>query len=212
MLIKNGSRKYLNSFERRAFINYSETLSDKDAIFCRILCETGCRISEALNLTFSQIDLQNKSIRFETLKKRKVGVYRSVPISDSFIRKITRFCRTDGWPNGDNIKIWNMSRMTAYRLVVRVMNESGIYGRHAMPRGLRHGFAVAALEAGVPITLVQRWLGHANLKATAIYTEVVGVEERAIASRMWRRRRGPPASAQSAYSLQNSSACKMAPH
>jgi len=78
--------------------------------------------------------------------------------------------------------------MTAYRCIRQVMDSAGIHGIQACPRGLRHGFAVGALNAGVPITLVQRWLGHADLKTTAIYTHVLGAEERAIASRMWTRR------------------------
>ncbi|MEA3152395.1 MAG: integrase/recombinase XerD, partial [Gammaproteobacteria bacterium] len=28
---------------------------------------------------------------------------------------------------------------------------------------LRHGFGVAAVTAGVPLNLVQKWLGHAQL-------------------------------------------------
>jgi integrase len=45
---------------------------------------------------------------------------------------------------------------------------------------LRHGFGVAAVQADV-----QRWLGHANLATTAIYVDAVGIEERALAARMW---------------------------
>ena len=50
---------------------------------------------------------------------------------------------------------------------------------------LRHGFGVAAVTAGVPLNLVQKWLGHAQLSTTAIYADAVGEEEHAIAVRMW---------------------------
>jgi len=53
-------------------------------------------------------------------------------------------------------------------------------------KGLRHGFGVAAVQAYIPLNLVQRWLGHAQLSTTAIYAEAVGQEEQAIAARMWR--------------------------
>ncbi len=49
---------------------------------------------------------------------------------------------------------------------------------------LRHGFGVA-VSAGIPLNLVQRWLGHAPLTATAIYADAVGAEEKDIARRMW---------------------------
>jgi hypothetical protein len=44
---------------------------------------------------------------------------------------------------------------------------------------------VAAVTAGVPLNLVQKWLGHAQLSTTAIYADAVGEEEHAIAARMW---------------------------
>jgi site-specific recombinase XerD len=47
----------------------------------------------------------------------------------------------------------------------------------------RHGFGVSAVQAGIPVTLLQRWLGHARLETTAIYANVSGPEEREIAGR-----------------------------
>jgi len=47
------------------------------------------------------------------------------------------------------------------------------------------GFGVAAIQAGIPLNLLQRWLGHAQLTTTAIYANAVGPEERNIAARMW---------------------------
>jgi site-specific recombinase XerD len=38
----------------------------------------------------------------------------------------------------------------------------------------------------VPLTLTQRWLGHARISTTAIYTELCGPEELAFASQFWR--------------------------
>lgn len=75
--------------------------------------------------------------------------------------------------------------MTAYRRIREVMEAAGISGPHASPKGLRHSFGVHAIQSGVPLNLVQRWLGHADMKTTAIYTSVVGPEEREIAARMW---------------------------
>ena len=40
---------------------------------------------------------------------------------------------------------------------------------------------VACIEKGIPLNLVQRWLGHARLTTTAIYADAVGEEERHIA-------------------------------
>jgi integrase len=58
-------------------------------------------------------------------------------------------------------------------------------GPHATPKGLRHAFGLHAIRSGVPLNLVQRWLGHASMNTTAIYLDAIGHEEREIASRMW---------------------------
>ncbi|NOT70880.1 MAG: tyrosine-type recombinase/integrase [Hyphomicrobium sp.] len=62
-----------------------------------------------------------------------------------------------------------------------VLAHAGISGRGACLRGLRHSFGVGTLQAGVPITLLQRWLRHARLSTTEIYTKVIGPEEIAFA-------------------------------
>jgi integrase/recombinase XerD len=41
------------------------------------------------------------------------------------------------------------------------------------------------MQASIPLNLVQRWMGHAQLSTTAIYAEAMGKEERDIAARMW---------------------------
>jgi integrase/recombinase XerD len=76
--------------------------------------------------------------------------------------------------------------MIGWRRVREVMTQAGIRGPHGSPKGLRHGFGVAAVTAGVPLNLVQKWLGHAQLSTTAIYADAVGAEEHATAARMWR--------------------------
>jgi integrase len=65
------------------------------------------------------------------------------------------------------------------------MGLAGITGAPATAKGLRHAAAVAALLAAVPLHLVQRWLGHVSPETTQIYLDVVGLEERQFAARMW---------------------------
>jgi site-specific recombinase XerD len=65
------------------------------------------------------------------------------------------------------------------------MALAGISGVKATPKGLRHSFAVAALQGGVQINLVKKWLGHARLSTTEIYADAVGEEEQSIATRLW---------------------------
>jgi integrase/recombinase XerD len=158
--------------------------------FCNVLCYTGCRISEALALTAKSIDLSAKVIVIESLKKRKLGVHRQVPVPaellDSIndvhgIREIQKKGRA-----GLNERLWPWTRMTAWRKMSALMKAAGIGdGPHASPKGLRHGFGVNAVSRGISLNMVQKWLGHSALTTTAIYANAVGEEEQEIASRMW---------------------------
>ena len=65
------------------------------------------------------------------------------------------------------------------------MQEAGITGKKACPKGLRHAFGVAAVEHDIPITEIQKLLGHTFLKNTAIYTAVKDMEKRNLVSRLW---------------------------
>jgi integrase len=147
------------------------------------LFHTGCRISEGLNVTGDRIDLGNKAIIFETLKRRKRGHFRSIPIPDSLV-ELLRQTTSQTDPSG---RIWKFSRATAYRLVKDCMLRAGVKGGMASPKGLRHGFGVACLAHKIPLSTLRKWLGHARLETTAIYLDVSGEEERNLARRLWKR-------------------------
>lgn len=42
-----------------------------------------------------------------------------------------------------------------------------------------------AIPIGVPLNLMQRWLGHASMTTTAVYLDTLGEEEREVVTRMW---------------------------
>jgi integrase/recombinase XerD len=76
--------------------------------------------------------------------------------------------------------------MTGWRAIHAIMQAAGLSGPHASPKGLRHGFGVAAVFAGIPLNLLQKWLGHAQLTtSTAIYANATSTEEKNIAQKMW---------------------------
>jgi integrase/recombinase XerD len=66
-----------------------------------------------------------------------------------------------------------------------VMDEAEIEGYHASPKGLQHGFGVAAVQGQHSAQPRAVLLGHAQLATTTIDAEAVGKEERDIAARMW---------------------------
>jgi integrase len=149
----------------------------------------GCRLSEALTLTIDRVDLAAGVLVFESLKKRRTGLYRSVPVPPALLETvdmvhgIRELTKHSGGGRGE--RLWPWSRMTGWRAVHAVMAAAGLEGVPASPKRLRHGFGVAAVTAGIPLNLVQKWLGHAQLSTTAVYANAVGAEEKDIARRMW---------------------------
>lgn len=65
------------------------------------------------------------------------------------------------------------------------MQKAGVGADLCKPKALRHAFAVEAGQKGVPLNIVQRWLGHARIETTAIYAGAIGDEERNLARRAW---------------------------
>ena len=185
-----GCRKYLNATERRHFLDRAEFASPLVRLFCLVLGRSGGRISEVLALTPATVDLELGVVNFRTLKRRKTGIVRQVPLPSGLLDELgqhfgIRACQRDAVRAHE--RLWPWSRTTAWRHVKEVMAAADIVGVHGTPKGLRHGFGVNAFQSNVPPHLVQRWLGHASLRTTVIYADVIGPDERAFAERMWRK-------------------------
>ena len=183
----NGQRKYLTSSERQVFLSAASQFDESTMTLCWVISSTGCRISEALSLTGNSVDRDAKMITIECLKKRKRGVYRSIPVPSGLIDMLCQVHHLEKHvgQGKEPVKLWPFSRVTAYRRIRKVMEAAQLSGLHAMPKGLRHSFGVAAIQSKVPLNLVQRWLGHADMRTTAVYASAMGPEERMIAQRMW---------------------------
>lgn len=184
-----GSRKYLNAAERRRFLAAVQRLPPRGRLFCLVLAWSGGRISEVLAVTPDSIDLDGGTIALVTLKRRRSGIVRLVPMPPAVMKDLARVFRLrvlQADPERSSRKLWPWSRVTGWRLVKRVMATARVSGTAAMPKGLRHTFGVGAFQADIPPHLVQRWLGHASIRTTAIYGDVVGAEEIRLAARMWR--------------------------
>ena len=159
----------------------------RSALFALTLAWTGARVSEVLALTPLSFQVERSLVAFVTLKRRRWSV-REVPIPPCLMQTLAAEFSLDAAQYDQascNQRIWPLSRVTAWRLIKRVMHNAHVSGRLACPRGLRHAFGVGTLQAGVPITLLQRWMGHARLSTTAIYAAVSGPEEFAMAKKFW---------------------------
>ena len=184
-----GRRLYVTAAERAAFLEAAAKAPRNVRSLCLVLHTTGCRVSEALALTPRRVDLSGRVIVFETLKKRRSGVYRAVPVPGDMLDTLDMvhgLREAQKRSQAFDVPLWPWTRTHAWRLIRGVMREAGIpEGPHASPKGLRHGYGIAAINAGVPLNMLRKWMGHASIETTAIYANAVGAEEQNIAARMW---------------------------
>lgn len=117
--------------------------------FALTLAYSGCRISEALELTLEHVDLSAKSLRLRTLKQRNQTTYRSVPLPDHHLdalELVHRIRKQQKTKNGGKAKLWSWGRIQATKHIWAVMQAAGIEGDRASPKGLRHGFGVGLAQ------------------------------------------------------------------
>jgi integrase/recombinase XerD len=185
---ENNEPKYLNSDELDRFIK-AAMQQDRHEVrtFCLVLAHTGCRVSEALALTVKNIDLTEHAIRFRTLKQRETVRFRVVPVPESTTDalNLVHDIRKEQRRRGKPAPLWMWHRSRAWSLIKGVMVQADIEGPQATAKGLRHGFAMRAMQRTRNPRLVQKWLGHRNIENTMIYMDAIGSEERAEAMRLW---------------------------
>lgn len=190
-----GSRLYLNADERASFLDAARQRPARDRTLCETLLYTGCRPSELIEITPARIDLSGNTVTIQSKKKRKDAsgrqkiVFRAVPVPPEYldtlntahgIRELQKSSRRMNKP------IWDLSRMQVWRVVKSVMIEAGIPDApQRTVKGLRHAYGINAVVKGIPLHMLQKWMGHADLKVTTIYADAIGQEEQDIAARMW---------------------------
>jgi len=183
----DGLRKYLTPAERVRFQGAIQNLESDRRLFCAVLLWSGGRVSEVLSLTPSKIDLDSGAVVFLTLKRRR-QIFRQVPLPIELLNELAERYDLENeqkHPVRRQSRLWPWSRTTSWRIIKSVMKAASVNSLAASPKGLRHTFGTSAFLAQVPPHLVQRWLGHASLRTTSIYGEVIGAEERSIANRIW---------------------------
>ena len=191
-----GNRLYLNAEERAAFLAAARRHGGRDRTLCETLHYTGCRPSELLEITPARVDLSGGTIAIRSLKKRRDAtgtariVHRSVPVPPDYLDTLDTahdLRKAQGSRKRANVPLWPIGRVRVWQIVKRIMIEAGIPDAPCRsPKGLRHGFGIHASVNGVPLNMLQKWMGHAQLSTTAIYADAIGKEEQDIAARMWR--------------------------
>ncbi len=160
--------------EVQAIMRTCRTIHNRTFLWTVYSC--GFRLSEALWLQVGDIDSQRMMIH---VHRGKGARDRYVPLPESTLTMLREF-----WCQHRNPRwifpAWGrdlqegatatrpMPRSTVQGALRRVVAELGLKKRISM-HTLRHSWATHALEAGVNLRLLQRYLGHRSLQTTSMY-------------------------------------------
>lgn len=135
------------------------------------LYSCGLRVSELTNLTYNDLNLENKIIRI----KGKGSKVRYVPLSDLAIKKLHRYEQVRPETKDKHIFIMpslkQVSRQYVYQSLQTIINENNIRSKYS-PHSFRHTYATHLLEGGADLRHVQELLGHSDIATTQIYVHL----------------------------------------
>jgi len=167
--------KYLTADEVQHILA-SVSNKARDHLLISMLWQTGARVSELLNVRVKDVDFYARTIQLHTLKRRTKIATRTLPLQDGLKGDIGAYIAMKGLKSND--MLFPIVRQTAYFIVNRAVVGAGYEKDRAHPHVFRHSFAVHCILAGVPIVVLQQWLGHASIQNTLIYLQVLGRDTR----------------------------------
>jgi site-specific recombinase XerD len=146
-----------------------------------VLWRGGFRIQEALALTERDLDPRRGSL---LVRHGKGGRQREVGMDEWGFEQLRPwlaeraklpigplFCVIDGPTRG---RPWSAAGV---RVEFRRLAAEADTRRRFAPHQLRHAHALELAREGVPLNIIQRQLGHANLGTTSIYLQGIDTEE-----------------------------------
>ena len=144
----------------------------RDTALFELMYSAGLRISEALGIKLSQLDLDNEWLT----PIGKGNKQRLIPLGSKAKENLRAWIqegRPLTHPTTDNIILNSrgkpMSRMGAWKIV---QQHTAHLTKQVSPHTFRHSFATHCLEAGMDLRVLQELLGHADISTTQIYTHI----------------------------------------
>ena len=145
------------------------TSNIKHALIIKILYGSGLRVSEVVNLKKKDLNFDEELIHVRLAKGKKD---RFVTIPSSIKEELKNYCSLDsGNYLFESNRGGKLTKDTIQKIVRNSAKEAEIRKR-VYPHLLRHSFATHLLEQGTDLRIIQKLLGHSDIKTTQIYTHI----------------------------------------
>lgn len=155
-----------------------EKLGLRDRALLETLYATGIRVSELINLKFTDLHEELKLVKvFGKGSKERLIPISKVALSwiDSYKEKVRDPLILKVGKNTDfiflNSRGGSLTRQAVWQIIKHYCKLAGIQ-KNVTPHTLRHTFATHLLENGADLRVVQEILGHSDISTTQIYTNL----------------------------------------
>jgi integrase len=169
----NVRRKYLSPDAARRVIEAAGKVGrqpDRDKLLLTMLYRHGLRLSEAIDLRWSDFDLESKSrtLLVRRVKGSKSSTHTLEPDTVRMLKRANE--QSDGNYVFRSERGGPMSPQIVQLIVARAGELAGLPFK-VHPHQLRHACGFALAEEGTDTRLIQDYLGHRSIANTVIYTE-----------------------------------------
>ena len=155
-----------------------KNLGLRDRALLETLYATGIRVSELINLKFTDLHEELKLVKiFGKGSKERLIPISEVALSwiDSYKEKVRDPLILKIGKNTDfiflNSRGSSLTRQAVWQIIKHYCKMAGIQ-KNVTPHTLRHTFATHLLENGADLRVVQEILGHSDISTTQIYTNL----------------------------------------
>ena len=140
--------------------------NDRDRLFCRLLWETGLRVSEAIRLRLEAVGREGIRVLGKGATERVVFV------QDILVAAILFYAQNYGIERSDYLfpsrKGGHITKQRADQITKEAACLAGLQ-RSVHAHLFRHGYAINFLNCGGRLDALQEQLGHRDINTTRIY-------------------------------------------
>ena len=150
--------------------------SIRDKAMLELLYATGIKVSELIELTVSDINLQIGILHLHKDKKERI-----IPIYPAAVKSVAEYLvnvRPAIVLEEDEEKLFTnmngraMSRQGFWKIIKHYSQTAGI-NKEITPHTLRHSFAAHLLENGAKLSDIKEMLGHSDISSTQVYAKLM---------------------------------------
>ncbi|MFN5909865.1 MAG: site-specific tyrosine recombinase XerD [Bacteroidota bacterium] len=160
-----------------AAVDMSKTEGHRNRALLETLYSCGLRVSELVNLKFSDLYFEEGFIKVIGKGNKE----RLVPVSPSVEKEIKLYTdhirrHQDIKPGNEHIVFLNrrgvqLTRVMIFTIIKGLAEAVGLK-KNISPHTFRHSFATHMIEGGANLRAVQEMLGHESITTTEIYTHL----------------------------------------